>query len=308
MKQIRTALAVTLAIASTLVGPALSAQQSHPTHQPIEAVQAAPLAQPALWKVSDEDTTIYLFGTIHLLPKGINWYDGKVAQAFEQAQELVTEIPDVPQQQTMAVTMQLGALPQGQTLRGAMTPEERERFEAALQSLKVPAAAFDSMKPWLASVALATIPLMQAGYSLDNGVEAQLDQRNKALGRPRLGMETLEYQLGIFDGLPPNAQKTLLFETIAALPDFPKEVDKMVGAWSKGDALVLAELLNEGMDDPELYKVLLTDRNRNWSAWIDDRLDRPGTVFIAVGAGHLGGKDSVQEFLGKAGIKVERVQ
>lgn len=308
MKQIRTALAVTLAIASTLVGPALSAQQSHPTHQPIEAVQAAPLAQPALWKVSDEDTTIYLFGTIHLLPKGINWYDGKVAQAFEQAQELVTEIPDVPQQQTMAVTMQLGALPQGQTLRGAMTPEERDRFEAALQSLKVPAAAFDSMKPWLASVALATIPLMQAGYSLDNGVEAQLDQRNKALGRPRLGMETLEYQLGIFDGLPPNAQKTLLFETIAALPDFPKEVDKMVGAWSKGDALVLAELLNEGMDDPELYKVLLTDRNRHWSAWIDDRLDRPGTVFIAVGAGHLGGKDSVQEFLGKAGIKVERVQ
>lgn len=308
MKQIRTTLAITLAIASTLVGPALSAQQSHPTPRPIEAVQAAPLAQPALWKVSDEDTTIYLFGTIHLLPKGIDWYDGKVAQAFEQAQELVTEIPDVPQQQTMAVTMQLGSLPQGQTLRGAMTPEERERFEAALQSLKVPAAAFDSMKPWLASVALATIPLMQAGYSLDNGVEAQLDQRNKALGRPRLGMETLEYQLGIFDGLPPNAQKTLLFETIAALPDFPKEVDKMVGAWSKGDALVLAELLNEGMDDPELYKVLLTDRNRNWSAWIDDRLDRPGTVFIAVGAGHLGGKDSVQEFLGKAGIKVERVQ
>lgn len=308
MKPIRKTVAFILAVTSSLSGTTLSAQQAHPSPQPVEAVAAAPVAKPALWKVSDEDTTIYLFGTIHLLPKGIEWYDGKIAQAFEQSQELVTEIPDVPQQQTMSVTMQLGALPPGQTLRSTMTPEERGKFEAALQGLKVPVGAFDSMKPWLASVALATIPLMQAGYNLDNGVEAQLDQRNKALGRPRLGLETLEYQLGIFDGLPPEAQKTYLFETIAALPNFPKEIDKMVGAWSKGDAPTLAQLLNDGMEDPALYKALLTERNRNWSVWIDDRLDRPGTVFIAVGAGHLGGKDSVQEFLGKAGIKVERVQ
>lgn len=308
MKPIRTALAFSLAGAFALIGPAVSAQQAHATPQPVETVKAAPLARPALWKVSDEDTTIYLFGTIHLLPKGIEWYDGKVAQAFEQSQELVTEIPEIPQQQTMSVTMQLGALPQGQTLRGTMTKDERAKFEAALHGLKVPGGAFDSMKPWLASVALATIPLMQAGYSLENGVEAQLDQRNKALGRPRSGLETLEYQLGIFDGLSPEAQKTYLFETIDALPDFPKEIDKMVGAWSKGDAQTLAKLLNEGMEEPALYKALLSDRNRNWSAYIDERLDRPGTVFIAVGAGHLGGKDSVQEFLGKAGIKVERVQ
>lgn len=308
MKPIRTAVSLALAAATALIAPAAFAQQAHPLPQPVEALPAAPLAQPALWKVSDEDTTIYLFGTIHLLPKGIEWYDGKVALAFEQSQELITEIPEVPQQQTMSVTMQLGALPPGQTLRGAMTPDERKKFETALHNLRVPAAAFDSMKPWLASVALATIPLMQAGYSLDNGVEAQLDQRNKALGRSRLGLETLEYQLGIFDGLSAEAQKTYLFETIDALPNFPKEIEKMVGAWSKGDAVELAKLLNDGMEDPSLYKALLSDRNRNWSAWIEDRLDRPGTVFIAVGAGHLGGKDSVQEFLGKAGIKVERVQ
>jgi len=261
-----------------------------------------------LWKVSDDDTTIYLFGTIHLLPKGIEWYDGRVANAFEQSQELVTEIPEVPQQKTMAVTMQLGALPAGQTLRGQMTPAERAKFEAALQSLSVPPTAFDQLKPWLASVAIMSIPLMRSGYSLDNGVEAQLDQRNKALGRPRLGLETLEYQLGIFDGLPNEAQKAYLFETVDALPVLTKEIAKMVEAWSKGDAQALAELLNDEMDDPVLYKALLSDRNRNWSQWIDDRLDRPGTVFIAVGAGHLGGRDSVQEFLGKAGIKVERVQ
>lgn len=308
MKPFRTAIAFALTLASSLAGPALLAQQAHPTPQPIESIRSKPVAQPALWKVSDDDTTIYLFGTIHLLPKGIEWYDGRVANAFEQSQELVTEIPEVPQQKTMAVTMQLGALPAGQTLRGQMTPAERAKFEAALQSLSVPPSAFDQLKPWLASVAIMGIPLMQSGYSLDNGVEAQLDQRNKALGRPRLGLETLEYQLGIFDGLPNEAQKAYLFETVDALPVLTKEIAKMVEAWSKGDAQALAELLNDEMDDPVLYKALLSDRNRNWSQWIDDRLDRPGTVFIAVGAGHLGGRDSVQEFLGKAGIKVERVQ
>lgn len=308
MKPFRTAIAFALTLASSLAGPALLAQQAHPTPQPIESIRSKPVAQPALWKVSDDDTTIYLFGTIHLLPKGIEWYDGRVANAFEQSQELVTEIPEVPQQKTMAVTMQLGALPAGQTLRGQMTPAERAKFEAALQSLSVPPTAFDQLKPWLASVAIMSIPLMRSGYSLDNGVEAQLDQRNKALGRPRLGLETLEYQLGIFDGLPNEAQKAYLFETVDALPVLTKEIAKMVEAWSKGDAQALAELLNDEMDDPVLYKALLSDRNRNWSQWIDDRLDRPGTVFIAVGAGHLGGRDSVQEFLGKAGIKVERVQ
>ncbi len=308
MKPFRTAIAFALTLASSLAGPALLAQQAHPTPQPIESIRSKTVAKPALWKVSDDDTTIYLFGTIHLLPKGIEWYDGRVANAFEQSQELVTEIPEVPQQKTMAVTMQLGALPAGQTLRGQMTPAERAKFEAALQSLSVPPSAFDQLKPWLASVAIMGIPLMQSGYSLDNGVEAQLDQRNKALGRPRLGLETLEYQLGIFDGLPNEAQKAYLFETVDALPVLTKEIAKMVEAWSKGDAQALAELLNDEMDDPVLYKALLSDRNRNWSQWIDDRLDRPGTVFIAVGAGHLGGRDSVQEFLGKAGIKVERVQ
>lgn len=308
MKPVRTALLLTIASASALLGPAIHAEQAKPTPQPVETIAIDAPARPALWKVSDADTTIYLFGTVHLLPKGIDWYNGEVANAFEKSQELVTEIPEVPQSQTVAVSMKFGSLPQGQTLRGQMTEAERAKFEAALKGLKIREAAFDGFKPWFASVALATIPLMHSGYTPDSGVETQLDKRNKALGRPRRGLETLEFQLGIFDGLPPEAQKKYLFETVEALPDIAQEIDKMVAAWSKGDAVALAAMLNEEMEDPALYKALLTDRNRNWSVWIDDRLDQPGTVFIAVGAGHLGGKDSVQDFLGKAGIKVVRVQ
>ena len=308
MKTIRSALLFTLATASALLGPAVHARQAHPAAPTVAAATASEQARPALWKVSDEDTTIYLFGTVHMLPKGLEWYSGNVAQAFEKSQELLTELPEIPQDQMMAVTMRLGALPAGQTLRGHMSDEERAKFETALKGLKVPEAAFDGLKPWFATVALASIPLIQSGYSLDSGVEMQLDKRNKALGRPRAGLETLEYQLGIFDSLPAEAQKTYLFETIDGLPTISQEINRMVAAWAKGDAVALAGMLNDAMDDPALYKALLTDRNRTWSVWIDERMDRPGTVFVAVGAGHLGGKDSVQDFLGRAGIKVVRVQ
>lgn len=306
MNLIRTALVITSLAASALTSTAITAQPV--VEQPLAAELGSSSARPALWQVSDDDTTIYLFGTIHLLPTGIDWYNGNVAQAFEGSQELVTEIPEVPEDQAMTVSMRMALLPPGETLRSQMTSAERSKFEAALAELQIPETGLDNLKPWFASVVLATAPLTRAGYGLDSGVEAQLDKRNKELGRPRSGLETLEYQLGIFNALSPQAQKSYLFETIDALPTIPQEIGKMVAAWTKGDAAALAALLNDEMDDPALYRALLTDRNRNWSAWIDDRLNRPGTVFIAVGAGHLGGKDSVQDFLGKAGIKVVRVQ
>lgn len=291
-----------------LLAPPLAAQQAHPAPQPVEAVPAPLVARPALWKVADKDTTIYLFGTIHILPKGVEWYDGKLARAFESAQELVTEIPEVPQSETVGVTMRHAALPAGQTLRGMMTDAEKGRYETALAGLGLPSAALDGYKPWFVAVTLAMLPLMKAGYSIDQGVEAQLETRNKAAGRQRLGLETLEYQLGLFDSLPPAVQKTYLFDVIDQIPAIPQDIGKMIAAWGKGDATGLATLLNDATTDPVLYAALLTNRNRNWAGWIDKRLDKPGVVFIAVGAGHLGGKDSVQELLAKEGIKSVRVQ
>ncbi len=306
MRIVKLAFAPLAALA--LLGPATLAQQSQPTPQKVEAVPAPALAKPALWKITDKDTTIYLFGTIHLLPKGIEWYDGKLATAFEQSKELVTEIPETSDGQTMNVMLKYGMLPAGQTLRAQMSADERTKYEGAMTGLGLPPGAFDRYKPWFAAVALAVLPLQKAGYSMENGIENQLDKRNKALGRPRTGLETLDFQLGIFDGFSPEVQKTYLFSVIDALPTITTDIDKMVQSWSKGDVDALAALLNDDSDDPAIYDALLVQRNKNWAVWIDDRLDQPGAVFIAVGAGHLGGKDSVQTLLGKRGIKVTRVQ
>jgi uncharacterized protein len=306
--KLRKSLIGPFAAVCALLGPATQAQQAAIAPPPVMPSAAVIQAKPALWKVSDADTTIYLFGTVHLLPAGIEWYDGQLATAFESSQQLVTEIPDVPQGEAISLMLKHGTLPAGQTLRAGMTAEERPKFETAMTSMGLPPGAFDRYKPWFAAVALATLPLQKAGYSMDNGIENQLDKRLVALGRPRIGLETLEFQLGIFDGFAPEVQKTYLFAVIDALPTIPQEIDKMVQSWSKGDVESLAALLNSETDDPALYDALLTKRNRNWAVWIDNRLDQPGTVFIAVGAGHLGGPDSVQAVLRQSGIKAVRVQ
>ena len=276
--------------------------------QTAPAPAAVVQAHPALWKVADADTTIYLFGTIHLLPKGIEWYNGPLAKAFAEAQELVTEIPEVSQPDQQSVVLKRAMLPKGQALRSLLSPRERVKYDATMKQFGLPVTAFDRFKPWYAAVVLATMPLQMKGYDLSSGVEAQLAERNQAAGHPRTGLETLDYQLGLFDSFSTKVQKSYLFEVIDALPTIDQDVGEMVGAWQRGDAAKLADLMNAEEDDPAMMEALLTNRNKAWARWIKARLDQPGTVFVAVGAGHLGGKGSVQDQLARAGVTSARVQ
>ena len=260
---------------------------------------------PALWQLADEDTTIYLFGTIHVLPEGEAWYDDRIAQAFDGSEELVFEISMDDMEGSAEAMVGLAMLPEGQTLRSLMTDENRAEYEAALDSLGVPAAALDPIEPWAATLNLAMLPLMQAGWQPNQGVEMVLRQRGE--DKQRGALETIEEQVALFDTLPMNAQLELLDATVENLDRAVSSLDAMKAEWLEGDADALGELMNAEMDDPELYERLLVNRNRNWAEWIDNRMEQPGTVFIAVGAGHLAGKGSVQDLLAERGIAVERV-
>lgn len=283
-----------------------SAREPAPSSAPAPAAVQA--AYPALWKVSDADTTIYLFGTIHALPKGIEWFGGPVAKAFEGSQELVTEIVESDPAQMQKLVMEKAMLPQGQTLRAILPPETRVTYEGALGTLGVGAGAFDAFEPWYAAIGLATLPLVRQGYDNANGVETALDARAKALGRPHSALETAEFQLSLFDSLPLDVQKRYLAEVVTNLPHASDDLAAMVDAWRKGDADRLASLMNADEDDPALVEALLINRNRAWAGWVRDRLAKPGTVFVAVGAGHLAGPGSVQDQLARLGIASTRVQ
>lgn len=268
----------------------------------------AALARPALWKVSDPDTTIYLFGTIHALPKGVDWFAGPIAATFETSDELVTEIAGSDATDVQALTARIALLPAGQSLRDGLSPSERKAFEAALAFNGLPANAYDRFEPWFAAVALSNLPLMKAGYDPSMGVEALLDTKAKALKRPHTGLETPEYQLGLFDALPAQTQQNYLNEIVKHTPTISRELIAIVDEWKRGNAEKLAELMNADEDDPYLVAVLLTNRNHAWAQWIKQRMERPGKVFVAVGAGHLAGRGSVLDQLRALGFTATRLQ
>lgn len=264
---------------------------------------------PALWKVADADTTIYLFGTIHALPKDVEWYRGPVAEALAAAQVLVTEI--APGELTKPAVQQAflarAMLPSGQSLRDMLNPEQRATYEAALPKLGLPAAAFDKVEPWLAAMTLSALPLLKGGYSLDAGVESAIESRSGA-GKTRAALETVESQLRLFDEMPMEVQIAYLIGVAEQVDRVAPAMNGMVAAWARGDAERLASLMNDELDDPALAERLLYARNRDWAKWVEKRLAEPGTVFVAVGAGHLAGANSVQDYLTRAGTAVVRVQ
>lgn len=263
---------------------------------------------PALWKVTDEDTTIYMFGTIHILPKDIPWQTATIQEALNSSDVLVTEIPTgsgkSPEEQ--AFMMQRGMLGEGNgTLRALLTDEQTAIYEAALGKLGMPAATFDPMKPWMAAVTFSILPLINAGYDPSAGVEEVLEGL-AGEAKARGALETLEYQLDVFDKMPQDSQIRYLVETAAEVDNMVTTLDEMVAEWVEGDADQLAVLMNEGLTDPVLAERLLYTRNKNWAEWIDARLDTPGTVFMAVGAGHLAGEKSVQDYLINMDIAEQR--
>ncbi|WP_017671987.1 TraB/GumN family protein [Blastomonas sp. AAP53] len=308
-KSLRTA-AYSIALISFASTPVLA--QEPTTVAEALGASPAPVTQdinPAMWIVRDADTTIYLFGTVHVLRPGLNWLKDDVKTAFDGSDELVLEIiePEDPSV-TQGVLAKLATNPAGTTLRSQLPATVLTKYEATLGTLGIPAVALDQYKPWFAGVTLTTVPLLMKGYDLNSGAEKTLTAAAKTQGKPLGQLETIEQQLGIFASLDLQRQVEFLDVTLDGVPEVTTQIDTLVDAWGKGDLEKLNTLMNEGFESyPGLYDALLTNRNANWARWITARLDKPGTVFMAVGAAHLVGKDSVQAQLAKTGIASTRV-
>ena len=265
-------------------------------------------ADPALWKVSDADTTIYLFGTMHALKKDLVWFDDAVKDAFDSSDELVIEMLD-PDPATMQPVMQGAAMrADGTLLSSDLTAEQQAKLAEATAKLGIPVTALEPMQPWFAAVQLAVVSMTKLGFGADAGAESILKKAAKARGIEVSGLETFEQQMGFFSGLSSEDQVEFLMAGVEQIDEMDQMFLDMERYWGTGNVEKTAELLQDGMDEsPELFEVLLAGRNRAWAEWIDTRLDSPGTVFVAVGAGHLAGKDSVQDALRARDIQTVRV-
>ncbi|HJQ18171.1 MAG TPA: TraB/GumN family protein [Allosphingosinicella sp.] len=270
--------------------------------------QPKPDIDPAVWVVKDKDTTIYFFGTFHLLDGKSEWFNDEVKTAFDAAQEVDLEVvmPDNPAD-LQPLIMKYALDTSGKKLSDRLSPEAKKTLDAQIAAAGLPPGALEMFKPWFAAVTLTSLQAQKLGLNGDNGPEAVLTKAARAAGKPVRQLESVEQQLAMLDALPEAEQVKFLEETLKESEALDQELPKLIKAWSDGDSVKLAALLNEGLgDDPLLYKALLSDRNARWADWTVARLAKPGTVLVAVGAGHLAGKDSVLDTLAKRGIKSER--
>lgn len=292
-----------------LLLPALLAAAAMPAWAQDAAPAAMPNVDPAMWVVKDADTTVYLFGTFHMLDGKRDWFNDEVKAAFDGSDELVVEakLPENPAD-LQPLVLKYAVDPEGRGLSKKLSPEAKAKVDAALTSLGVPPAALEPLEPWFVSMTLASAGAQKMGLTGEHGPETILTKAAKDAGKPVSELEGAEKQLAMFDALSEEHQVKLLNESVEQFSKLEETFASMIAAWSDGDIDELAEQIKEGVgDDKVLYDMMFTTRNANWAEWIDARMDKPGTVFMAVGAGHLAGPDSVQALLKAKGHEAARV-
>ena len=252
----------------------------------VSQIGAPRQAGPALWVVQDADTTIYLFGTFHALDGRSNWFSQSIRAAFEASDALVLEtlVPEDP--------AELHAILARQSLAG-----EPRVGEPVVEAGRAPS--------FVASAGQAMSAGKSMGMSVDQGADAVLRRAADASGKPVEGLESFEFQLGMFGTLPATPAP-------AAARHGGGNLGKLMGgmqaAWKRGDNANFTAMLDTiRVQSPQTYKTLFSDRNANWAGWIANRMAQPGTVFVAVGTGHLVGPDSVQSQLAARGITSARI-
>ncbi|MBX7192222.1 MAG: TraB/GumN family protein [Sandaracinaceae bacterium] len=267
-------------------------------------------AGPRLVRVSDEDTTVYLFGTVHLLHPSTQWMDERVARAFDASSAVYFEVPTDPQAMAphMPLLQQLAMNPPGVTLSSLLTPEIRAHTEAVCARVGVPYAQLEPMRPWLASITLAMAMITQRGADPGAGVDRTLAARAESDGRAIRYLEEIPTQLHAIGDLPDALQVELLGQSLDEVDEQAAHFDEMVAAWQRGDTSYLEHELVDEMrtEAPELYESLLVRRNHAWVEVIAALMaSEPGTFFVAAGAAHFVGPDAVQSGLAARGLRVE---
>lgn len=289
---------------------ALKAERDRIYNEALAAAEASHGAgRPALWTLADEDTTIYMMGTVHLLRPDLDWRSDEINAAIADADTLVFEADTTSQAAAadmMSFVSQQGMFTDGRQLTSLLNEAEKAELESALKHVGLPMGAIQPMRPWFAAINLSVMQMQKDGFDPNSGVEQVLEAEGRAAGKDFAYLETVNQQLGLIAGLPDDEQVEFLISAAEAVEEGSEVLDALVAEWADGDVNGLGVLMaNEKMmGSDKVYDALLRVRNEAWVPQIEAMLDDPGTVLVAVGAAHLAGEDSVVMLLRAKGHEV----
>jgi uncharacterized protein len=311
-----------LPLAALAAGPAFAAAPGKATEgkaggaatAAVAGLAAQPEPRPALWLLADDDTRIYMFGTIHVLPPGFRWRSTALDKAVGEAAELVVETYEPPGAEAGAGDMAGFFADRPVPILDRVPKDKRKPLQAAIKASGLPISYFDRMHSWAAAMTLG-IAQMLGDYGVDDpddapGVEDALEANFRAAGKPILSVENGDAVLASLSALPDAVQTQLLVDAIAPAELTLIEAGAAFGSeeqeWAAGHDEAM-DLEGEQSLPPAMFDVLVRRRNAAWTDWLAERLKKPGTLLFAVGAGHLAGRESVQAMLARRGLRVKRV-
>ena len=304
MRQL-TSLARRASLAALLSASSLAAQQPVPAQTGARAASSA--GRPLLWSLTKGETTVYLLGSMHALTPDVYPLPARIDSAFADAERVVFEVNlDSMQSRAMEV-LTLATIEQGRTLKDVLTPETYALLDRTLPGLGVPVERVQRFEPWFIGIMLGQITMQRAGFSPQHGIDMHLNGRAKEAGKPTGGLESVDFQLRLFDSVPLADQDVQLRNALAEMDTAAKVLHAMKSAWHAGEADEMARLIDRAMaKQPAMRSVFLVDRNRRWVPQIEGMLQGREDVLVVVGAAHLVGKESVIELLRERGYTVNR--
>jgi uncharacterized protein len=267
-------------------------------------------AAPALWEVRDEDSSVWLFGSVHILPPGLEWRSTRLNKILSKADRVYfeTDISTEAQMRIMPMTFELAYNRDGTLLSDTIGRKLTERVRAAAEDYLIPMPMLLTMRPWMAATTLSIGPLTNSGYDAALGVENVLSQVVEA---ERIGfLETPEEQIGFLASGSDAEQIAMLEATLDTLDVMEQDISSMVDAWMSGEPEALGEIFMSQMGDYDdgMVERLIDTRNANWAEQIDAMLEDNVEALLVVGAAHLVDDVSVVRLLENLGYTSERIQ
>ncbi len=269
----------------------------------------AEAAKPLMWVVKDEDSTIYLFGSIHVMKNDVVWLTPDIQSRFDSASDAWFEMADLDNPAAIQPVVQKYMLdPKGGMTKG-LTDAEIRKIDALSAPMNLSAQKMLYMRKWAVGLILTMQKIQSLGYDPKVGVDVTLMAAARKAGKTVHGLETVDQEMQAIVPSDDAEELAALRQALAEVSDADKDIAPLLKAWEKGDETGLEHFLLDKYkaEDSASYKRLIVARNAAWEPQVEEMLKGKGTAFITVGAGHLVGPDSLIALLRKHGIKVERL-
>ena len=266
-------------------------------------------AKHTLWEVTTDHNTVYLLGSLHLL-KSTNYpLADAIEDAFDDSEVVVFEL-DLDEANNPAIQLAMlnkGSLPEGVTLQETLNAETYALAAKKANELGTDIALLQGFEPWMFALTLASLKLVALGFDSAQGVDRYFFTKARQIGKPVIGLETMEFQINLFDRLSSADQEAIVHQTLLDLDILEQEMDSIVTAWEHGDVAELDDVLLKSFKEyPTIYRKFIVQRNKKWMKKIRPFFKKTDDYMIIVGAGHMVGDEGLVALLKKKGYRVEQ--